>query len=222
MPAVRDASVDAAERRGNEFARLTDALVRRRVDLEAPLEQLRRDVTADYEQIVRDSIEPALEDAAEVLSVRLEHLAPRTGVVLERKPYAGPTLDSLRIRAGVVEGAFAADVARQGHGIQRAYLFAVLQQLAALRREQAEPGDSPLLLLVIEESELYQHPVRARYLARVLDELAASGTEEATQVMYTTHSPLFGSLEWVERLRLFRTDRTFPETSRRPAHRRST
>jgi len=105
-------------------------------------------------------------------------------------------------------------VGRQGHGVQRAYLLALLQELAA--QELTDQGESflPSALLVIEEPELYQHPVQARLLARLLRTLTEDPNGQL-QIVYATHSPFFVSLDAVSSLRLFRLRDAgvYPETS---------
>lgn len=95
------------------------------------------------------------------------------------------------------------DVGRQGHGIQRAVMISMLQALvpddastdAPPEEEEAEEGLSggdpaipPALTICIEEPETYQHPVRARHFARVLDQWSR---RENSQVLLATHSPYF-------------------------------
>ena len=65
----------------------------------------------------------------------------------------------------------------------------------------------PSLVLAIEEPELYQHPSRQRHLASVLMELASGtipGVAKNTQVVYTTHSPLFVGLDRFPQIRVLR------------------
>ena len=65
----------------------------------------------------------------------------------------------------------------------------------------------PSLVLAIEKPELYQHPSRQRHLASVLLELASGtipGVAENTQVVYTTHSPLFVGLDRFPQIRVLR------------------
>ena len=53
-------------------------------------------------------------------------------------------------------------------------------------------------MLTIEEPELYQHPSRQRHFAEVLIKAATSMEPMfggSTQVIYTTHSPLFVGLD---------------------------
>jgi putative ATP-dependent endonuclease of OLD family len=83
-----------------------------------------------------------------------------------------------------------------GHGLQRSYLLALLQELAS-----SDAPAAPTLLLACEEPELYQHPPQARYLADVFVQLAHGNN----QVLVTTHSPLFVSGDGFENVRLVRT-----------------
>src|SRR5262249_42726981 len=56
----------------------------------------------------------------------------------------------------------------------------------------------PDLILAIEEPELYQHPQRCRYLLGLLGELASTpgrGLGARNQILYTTHSSYFVSLD---------------------------
>lgn len=100
------------------------------------------------------------------------------------------------------------DVSRQGHGVQRAVLIAMLHALVpdetlvkaghellegedeneAAERLNAALGDLPHTLICIEEPEIYQHPIRARAFARVLSKLANG---QNTQIIVATHSPYF-------------------------------
>ncbi len=112
------------------------------------------------------------------------------------------------------------DVSRQGHGVQRVVMIAMLQALvpdphetqnhrerdadnaAQLVAEALDTGadKSPSLIVCIEEPEIYQHPVRARNFARVLSKLAMRAK---TQVFIATHSPYFVTPEQFTALRCF-------------------
>ncbi len=128
------------------------------------------------------------------INERLAELLPRTTVEIapsmpDWRPTADPTL-----RTNVVIDGARHDVSRQGHGVQRAVMMAMLQALAPQAAREgtdedaiaADPG--PALVIAIEEPELYQHPVRARHFARSLTRLSQS---EGTQVCLATHSPYF-------------------------------
>ena len=101
---------------------------------------------------------------------------------------------------------FKGSLSNFGHGLQRSFLLAILQELALIEIEPEE-GDSPdqssshhdrpTLIFACEEPELYQHPPQARHLNNVLRDLSKS----ESQVLLTTHSPYFVSGEAFEEIR---------------------
>ena len=111
---------------------------------------------------------------------------------------------------------------RTGHGLQRAFILTMLQHLVAAKRVEAAPPEGqapeaekpdakqaalPGLILAIEEPELYQHPSRQRHMAAILLKLAHGaipGVAKRTQVLYSTHSPLFVGLDRFGQIRLLR------------------
>ncbi|MBU2603934.1 MAG: ATP-dependent endonuclease [Actinobacteria bacterium] len=112
------------------------------------------------------------------------------------------------VRTDVTIDGLRNDVSRQGHGVQRAVLIAMLHALVpdealvkagheplegededeAAERLKAALSDLPHTLICIEEPEIYQHPIRARAFARVLSELSNS---QNVQIIMATHSPYF-------------------------------
>lgn len=207
VPAVRDPAVDAGEAKGSNLGRLTDVVVHSRLDLGDRLADLGRRADAEYQQIVQDGAGAALAALQQTVSDQLNALAPGTSVRLDWHTQP-PSLGRPTVRARLVESGHADDIGRQGHGVQRAYVFALLRALVGARSAEAageRDGDAPLatgpsLLLVVEEPELYQHPLRSRYLSRTLEEFAGAGS----QVLYATHSPYFTGVERLPAVRLFR------------------
>lgn len=87
----------------------------------------------------------------------------------------------------------------QGHGVQRALMYAAL----TAQVEAAFERSSDRILLVIEEPEAFQHPLSCRVLSSTLRTLS----QRQYQVIYSTHSPHFVHPDLVEGLRIFhRTD----------------
>lgn len=105
------------------------------------------------------------------------------------------------------------DVGRQGHGVQRAVIIAMLQALIpdeTSAKASVGEGDEaaldeaiiklPALIICVEEPEIYQHPVRSRHFARVL---ARWAERERSQVLLATHSPYFVLPSQFQSLRRF-------------------
>jgi energy-coupling factor transporter ATP-binding protein EcfA2 len=194
VPAVRDASLDAAEGgRDSALRHLVDVVVRRAADLAAPMTELRQSVVRAYEEIVQRP-ELDLGSLSERVNRAMGRFAPGALVTIAWDPVLDPRLPDLVATAKLVDDGFSGDVATKGHGLQRAYIMATLQALAEIEMANRTRGtdEDPRcgLLLAVEEPELYQHPSQARQIARTFRELAdAPGSR--VQIVACTHSPLF-------------------------------
>lgn len=195
VPAVKDAGEEGQEAKNTALGKLIARAVRTRTNFDAELEALKTDTLTKYRELLERN-QTNLTELSQALQRRLDAWAhpnvrlgmewlsdPAKSVVLQQ-PVAG-------IKTG--EGDFLGSLARMGHGLQRSYLLALLQELAG-----SEAPDAPTLILGCEEPELYQHPPQARHLADVLTELSTSNN----QILVTTHSPLFVSGDGFENTRL--------------------
>lgn len=227
IPAVRDASGDAEEGRGSALTNLMDMVVRSVVAKRDALKTLREETQQRYEEILQPANLPELQGLEGELSRTLQTFAPNAAVDLRWLPLEPIQLDMPRADVKLVEDRFPAAVHRTGHGLQRAFILTMLQHLAMAQSarsdeelsrgddEQLEGSNSeeltaihlPDLVLAVEEPELYQHPNRQRHLARIFLQLARGvtpGVAKKTQVIYTTHSPLFVGLDRFDQIRLLR------------------
>ncbi|MBN8279227.1 MAG: AAA family ATPase [Gammaproteobacteria bacterium] len=197
VPAVKDAGEEGQEAKNTALGKLIARAVRSRTNFDADLETLKAETLARYRELL-DRNQASLGELSQALQQRLESWAhpdvrltmewlsdPAKSVVVQ-SPVAG-------IKTG--EGDFLGSLARMGHGLQRSYLLALLQELAG-----SETPGAPTLILGCEEPELYQHPPQARHLADVFSQLATGNN----QIVVTTHSPLFVSGDGFENTRLVR------------------
>jgi hypothetical protein len=197
VPAVKDAGEESQEAKNTALGKLIARAVRTRTNFDAELETLKAETLTRYRKLL-DRNQASLTEISQALQRRLEswaHPNVRLGMewlsdpaksVVVQPPVAG-------IKTG--EGDFLGTLARMGHGLQRSYLLALLQELAG-----SEAPDAPTLILGCEEPELYQHPPQARHLADVFSELADGNN----QILVTTHSPLFVNGDGFENTRLVR------------------
>lgn len=199
IPAVKDASTEQLEGKTTALGELIERSIRQRVDFESPLRVLREEAAAKYQGILEDreselrSLSSSLEDRLRQWShkgaqLTLHWNSDRDRSVVVTAPLA---------KVAVGEGSFVGELCRLGHGLQRSFLVAVLQELT-----ESDSSRSPTLLLGFEEPELYQHPPQARYLAALLERLAAKDS----QVIVTTHSPYFVAAHMAPSIRLLRRE----------------
>lgn len=209
VPAVRDASQESADGRPGVFRRLIELLVRSELRFEAALQALQAATDAEYKKLVHTD-DVILKRASKEISAKLSALAPGSRVSLDWDE-TNVQLPKPSVHANLAEHGYQAEVGRQGHGVQRAYLLALLQAFA--ERKAQGSANEPLTVLAIEEPELYQHPTRARTLAGVFHRLTKVDGANM-QILYATHSPFFVSLDIIRSLRLLRVeDGGAPSTS---------
>lgn len=197
VPAVKDAASEQLEARNTALGRLLARTVKAKTNFDESVKILRTSMQTQYEALLGEN-QHVLEDLSKSLKARLVEWAhPEATIKLEWRQDLDKSVrvdePLARIIAG--EGIFEGELARFGHGLQRSYLLALLQELASVN-----DAASPHLILGIEEPELYQHPPQARHLATLLQKLSTANS----QIIVTTHSPLFVSGAGFENVRMVR------------------
>lgn len=198
VPAVKDASDEELEAKDTALGVLLARTVRMKVAFKEQLDALRAETGEKY-QTVLDGQQAALKDLSDSLTSRLGHWAhPDATVKLAWQNDQQASIKIAEPLAGIIagEGAFNGKLTRFGHGLQRSFLLALLEELSG------GSAAGPKLILGCEEPELYQHPPQARHLASVFQKLATRNS----QVIVCTHSPYFVSGREVEDIRSIRVD----------------
>lgn len=206
VPAVKDAGDESQEGKNTALGKLVARAVTTRTNFDAQLDELKRETRGRYDALL-EANRHSLTDISDSLQRRLEDWAhPNVRIGMEWIADAGKAVQLQTPVAGIKtgDGDFLGSLARMGHGLQRSYLLALLQELAG-----SDAPNAPTLILGVEEPELYQHPPQARHLADVFCELA----DDNNQILVTTHSPYFVSGEGFEDIRLVRSGRPVAGTS---------
>ncbi len=228
IPAVRDASEDAAEGKGTVLSEIMDLVVRSVLAQREDVKKLQEDTQKKYEEITEPSNLIELKTLEDSLTDTLGTYVPDTQVNLTWLKAENIEIPMPKADIKLVEDNYPSPVERTGHGLQRAFILTMLQHLAVAQAPMQESGDEkqpvtdnaekvepaskgkivmPNLILGIEEPELYQHPNRQRHLSKILFKLATGsikGVAAQTQVIYSTHSPLFVDIERFKHLRILR------------------
>ena len=224
VPAVRDADDDATDRRGSAITEIMNLVVRSALDGDPQLEELRESTQRAFAQIMKSDAGQRLESLQEDLTVSLRSFVPDSAVDLQWDQVPEFSIPQPQAHVRLQEDGYPSTVTRTGHGLQRAFIFTLLQHLAAVKQPGRGQSDSPDgdtedqedesgarsvpdVVLAIEEPELYQHPSRQRHIAKVFEDLAQPKDSDGatdTQIIYTTHSPLFVELERFDDVRILR------------------
>ncbi len=194
VPAVKDASSEQLETKRTALGQILERTVRSKISFAKPIEELRNEAFDKYKALLA-SYGKSLEDLAVSLTTKLRDWAhPGARVLLSWQSDSSKVSISDPIAEALAgEGVFEGHLPRFGHGFQRSFLLALLQELAS-----AGISGGPALVLACEEPELYQHPPQIRHLVSVFDALTSQGS----QVLVCTHNPLFVRGDQFEEIRL--------------------
>jgi energy-coupling factor transporter ATP-binding protein EcfA2 len=198
IPAVKDASEEELESKNTALGALLERTVRMTVGFKEPLESIRKEAGEKYQKTLNDN-QTSLTGLSTSLSLKLGQWAhPDTSIEIQWHYDEDASVKVIEPYARVIagEGAFKGKLTRFGHGMQRSFLLALLEELAG------GAAGGPKLILGCEEPELYQHPPQARHLSSVFQKLATKNS----QVIVCTHSPYFVSGREVEDIRSIRPD----------------
>jgi len=192
IPAVKDATAEQEQAKTSALSRLLQRRVYSQLKLDDQIGQIKSEASEKYSNLLSENKEP-LKQVSQSLNRRFQRWAhPKASVELSwAQPNNVVSITSPVAEMKATEGAFTGNLARFGHGLQRSFIFALLEELA----EHSTTG--PILILGCEEPELYQHPPQARYMASVLERLS----KEHAQVFVCTHSPYFVSGRGFEAIR---------------------
>ncbi len=197
IPAIKDATTEQTEAKDTALGRLIERTVRAKVEFGGKIKELQKRAHEDYDKILAEN-QPALDALSSSLKKRLcewAHPNAQLEVRWDKDPKRSVQIEQPFAKIFAGDQQFLGELGRLGHGLQRSYMFALLQELAG-----SDADDAPRLLLAIEEPELFQHPPQAQHLSDVLERLS---TQNA-QVFACTHSPYFVSGKGFEDVRLVR------------------
>ncbi len=200
IPAVLDVEREASDARGTLLRQLLERSGDARSEVLERLQALGEETRRRVDEIMTEEGRAALDELSRRVTKQLQRFVPDASVRLRSMP-SGLDLSPTDVQLRISDAGFETDVGRQGHGVQRSLLMALVQQLSATSQEEEDVG-GPGLLLLIEEPELYQHPLQARHLASSLRQLGRAGGAPI-QVLYATHSEHFVDATSFETLRRF-------------------
>lgn len=190
IPAIRDAGDDGAPGAGTSFSLLLKSIIMPAVSESTEYKALMKAV-ADLELKLKgtgaDQL-PAVQKLADSISSKLSDLISAKVTLGMDTPDTDKFIGAntvLRLDDGTTTR-----IGLQGHGLQRALVFAMLEVLAAQRAIGSAIGDQPApvrrTVLLFEEPELFMHPHLMRRLKEVLTKIAK---RPDWQVVVSTHSP---------------------------------
>ena len=197
VPASKDATEETEESKNTALGQLLARTVRSKVNFSEKVGKLKKDTQEEYQKIL-DKEQSVLDSISSTLQENLEswaHPGITAQILWKQDSDKSVKVEEPWAYLKIGERGFEGDLARFGHGLQRSYMLALLQELTKLSDETV-----PTLIMGIEEPEIYQHPPQAKHLAETLNELS----EKDSQILICSHNPLFIPGDNFEAIRVVR------------------
>jgi predicted ATP-dependent endonuclease of OLD family len=191
IPAVRDASDEAKTQTTTAFGKLLNSIVMPAIQKTEEYSHLMTSVENLSKKIRgKDGIvQPEeIEALAKTISSQIAEIIDVKAIL----DIATPDTDKFLGSNAVIklDDGTETSISYQGHGTQRALIFALIEALAKQKAENIQQeGEEKLIrstILLFEEPELFLHPHLMRRLKKSLQKL---GTLGYWQVIISTHSP---------------------------------
>ena len=206
--AVKDASDDA-----KPAARTNFGLLLKRIVLPAIQESGEYQALLSAVQALSEKMRATGENQLETVTRLADELSQRMSAIIEaRVVFKLDTPDTDKFvgaNAGInLDDGTETPIHLQGHGVQRALIFAMIEVLAKQDATNQNENQRSTILL-FEEPEIYLHP---HLMRRLKDSLADISGRSDWQVLITTHSPFFVNVaeDPTSLVILNRSDRTGP------------
>ena len=175
IPAVQEASEQAIEQKGSVFEEIMELVVKSTLASSRVLEKLQEETEQRYKKVINPKRNKELKTLSGKLTTALKNYVPDSEVRINWLEASGVQIRVPQAYVTLREGECLSTVDRCGHGLQRAYILSLFQELATIQastsmteEESDENSDLPSLIIGIEEPELYQHPDRLRHFAQTL------------------------------------------------------
>lgn len=215
IPAVHNANEDAQEGRGSILTDLMEEVIRKNFAEWKETKKFHANTNLIYEKFINNS-KLRLGTLNKELNQTLSRFIYDAKIDLSWQP---PDFEILpRAIANLISDGYTSPVDKVGHGLQRAFIITMLEQLSInqiTNAHEIQPLNKfPTLIFLIEEPELYQHPNTQRHMAQMFLSLVCKKipTRGKIQIIHSTHSSYFVGIDRLDEIRLLRKIFTTNET----------
>lgn len=203
VPAIRDAAEELANEKTSPVKALLNTIARQTIENSAPFQDFKRLADEKLKELTSPEKVPQLKEISSNLTSILARYYADSELIASWQPITELPIAYPKSDLRVLDHKFDVPIEKVGHGLQRAILFSVLEYMATDRATQDRVDDTELqggfevpmsdIILVIEEPEIFQHPIKQRLFREAFNRLTEGFGRKSgirIQIIYTTHSSL--------------------------------
>jgi len=202
VPAVKDAVDEFNTGKNSPVNKLLSAIVKQTIDNKMKLQEYLEEAQKKVTELLDPENVPGLKTIGADLTASINQIYSDTTIKAKWNTQDSLAVNYPKPEISLEHMGHNVKVEYVGHGLQRAVLFSVIKYLAEQNAdaddndESTEKTDSfdkafSDIILLIEEPEIYQHPLKQSIFYEVLSDIATSFnklTGIRIQVVFSTHS----------------------------------
>ena len=186
IQALKDPNAEIDESKGNStLSKLINVVMEQNVKETKLIKDVEEHAIKEYNKLKYDSTYDALKIISEGTTRIMKDIAPNIEVEFNWEETSTLKIKKPQIEVKIKENEFLNYIEKSGHGSQRLFLYVLLRYYHENKTENKKEGN-PKHILIIDEPELYQHPIRKIALYNILKALT-----DKFQIIYSTHSAKF-------------------------------
>lgn len=215
VPAVSEA-IELAKGKASPVKKLLNTIARQTIENSEKFKSFKAQADAELKELTSPDSVPQLASISENLTDILSRYYANSQLKATWEPVTELPISYPESSLSVIDHKFESPIDNVGHGLQRAILFSILEFMAQSSSDGEENQSADAdefteaqsdIILLVEEPEIYQHPLKQRLFREAFQALAADFDAQSgirMQVIYTTHSPLMVDIKAFENIRVFR------------------
>jgi putative ATP-dependent endonuclease of OLD family len=202
IPAVRDTIDEAKTGRKSPVLELLADITRQTFENRSELKEFLVQAELRINELTDPSTIPELAEISGKISDIVRFYYADSSVVTNWDKVEALSVNYPKPKISVENDGLITDVDFVGHGLQRVILFSLIQYMAE-RSSAAESSEDEFasaqsdIILLIEEPEIYQHPIKQHILYRNFARIVSAFNKAngiRFQIIFTTHSEKFVSM----------------------------
>lgn len=223
VPAVKDAADAIQNEKSSPVKQLLNTIARQTIENSEDFRNFKEGADETLKNLTSPENVPQLEEISTQLTSILARYYSGSSLNASWEPITELPVSYPKSDISVTDNGFVAPIENVGHGLQRAILFTVLEYMAqdrakaveaGIEQEHVEPQSD--IILLIEEPEIFQHPIKQRLFREAFKSISDgfnTSTGIRVQIVYTTHSPLLVDIRDFDSIGVLRRDTNNDESN---------
>lgn len=197
IEAAKEPSIDVNEGNNSILTESINFLVRASPNMARILKKYKKNTMNEFKKIKATESFSTLNYLSSGITKTIQEIDKKIEINIEWNGDQDITIPIPTVEAKIKENNSYVDVNKAGDGSQRLFLYGIMRFLNNMKTKRTQNN-----ILLIDEPELHQHPIRREAFYDILKKLS-----KTSQIVYATHSQKFISLTDLPKIRFFKMNK---------------